>query len=155
MTQFSIVGQGYLSEEKIVGFYNIGDRNKFWGKSGAFWGGIWSLFFGGIFVTIPMVGPVMVLGHLAAMVVAAVEGAVLVRGLSALGAARFSIGIPKDSVVQYEQAVKTDAYLVVAHGSADEMARSKAILAASHPTRLDLHENVQAQATALPHAAPA
>lgn len=145
MTHFSIVGQGFHSEEKVVGFYNIGDRIKFWGKNGAFWGGLWSLFFGGIFLTIPMVGPVMVLGHLAAMVVAAVEGAILVGGLSALGAALYSIGIPKDSVIEYEQTVKTDGFLVVAHGSADEMARSKAILEASNPTRIDLHENVKAQ----------
>ena len=142
MTHFSIVGQGYHSEEKVVGFYNIGDRIKFWGKNGAFWGGIWSLFFGGIFLTIPMIGPVMVLGHLAAMVVAGVEGAILVGGLSALGAALYSIGIPKDSVILYEQAVKTDGYLVVAHGSADEMARSKVILDSSNPTRIDVHRNV-------------
>ena len=145
MTHYSIVGQGFHSEEKVVGFYNMGDRIKFWGKNGAFWGGIWSLFFGGIFLTIPMVGPVMVLGHLAAMVLAAVEGAILVGGLSALGAALFSIGIPKDSVIEYEQVVKTDGYLVVAHGSADEMAKSKVILEASHPTRLDMHENIKAQ----------
>ena len=145
MTHYSIVGQGFHSEEKVVGFYNMGDRIKFWGKNGAFWGGLWGLFFGGIFLTIPMVGPVMVLGHLAAMVVAAVEGAILFGGLSALGAALFSIGIPKDSVIEYEQAVKTDGFLVVAHGSADEMARSKAVLESSNPTRIDLHENVKAQ----------
>ena len=145
MTHFSIVGQGFHTEETVVGFYNIGDRIKFWGKNGAFWGGIWSLFVGGIFLTIPVIGPVMVLGHLAAMVVAAVEGAILVGGLSALGAALFSIGIPKDSVIQYEETVKTDGFLVVAHGSADEMARSKAIIESSNPTRVDLHENVKDQ----------
>ena len=87
----------------------------------------------------------MVLGHLATMVVAAVEGAILVGGLSALGAALFSIGIPKDSVIQYEEAVKADGFLVVAHGSTEEMARSKAILESSNPTRIDLHENVKPQ----------
>lgn len=147
MTHFSIVGQGFHSEEKVVGFYNTGDRIKFWGKNGAFWGGLWSLFFGGIFLTIPVIGPVMVLGHLAAMVVAAVEGAILVGGLSALGAALYSIGIPKDSVIQYEEAVKTDGFLVVGHGSTDEMAKARAILEASNPTRIDLHEDVKAQAS--------
>ncbi|WP_326504834.1 hypothetical protein [Noviherbaspirillum album] len=82
---------------------------------------------------------------MATMVVAAVEGAILVGGLSALGGALLCIGIPKDSVIQYEEAVKTDGYLVVAHGSADEMARAKAILKLSNPTRIDLHENVKAQ----------
>lgn len=147
MTQFSIVGQGFHSEEKVVGFYNAGDRIKFWGRNGAFWGGLWSLFFGGIFLTIPVIGPVMVLGHLAAMVVAAVEGAVLVGGLSALGAALYSIGIPKDSVIQYEEAVKTDGFLVIGHGSTDEMAKARAILEASNPTRIDMHEDVKAPAS--------
>ena len=153
MTHFSIVGQGFHSEEKVVGFYNIGDRIKFWGTNGAFWGGIWGLFLGGIFLTIPMVGPVMVLGHLSAMVIAAVEGAVVVGGLSTLGAALFSIGIPKDSVIQYEVAVKTNGFLVVAHGSADEMAKSKEILESSNPTRIDLHQNVKAQTADLTRSA--
>lgn len=146
MTHFSIVGQGFHSEEAVVGFYNVGDRIKFWGKKGAFWGSLWSLFFGGIFLTIPVIGPVMVLGHLAAIVVAAVEGAIVVGGLSALGAALYSIGIPKDTVIQYEQALKTDGFLVVAHGGKDEMARSKAILESSNPASIDLHENVKPQA---------
>ena len=51
------------------------------------------------------------------------------------------------SVIAYEQAVKTDGFLVVAHGSADEMARSKAILEASNPARVDLHENLKEQAS--------
>ena len=148
MTHFSIVGQGFHSEEKVVGFYNIGDRIGFWGRNGAFWGALWSLFFGGIFLTIPVIGPVMVLGHLAAMVVAAVEGAVVVGGLSALGAAIYSIGIPKHSVLQYEQAVKADGFLVVAHGSAEEMARARTVLEQSNPTRIDLHEDVKTPASA-------
>lgn len=53
------------------------------------------------------------------------------------------MGIPKDSLIQYEQAIKTDGYLVLGHGSADEMAKSKAILESSNPTRIDLHEHVQ------------
>ncbi len=149
MTHFSIVGQGFHSEEKVVGFYNTGDRISFWGRNGAFWGALWSLFFGGVFLTIPVIGPVMVLGHLAAMVVAAVEGAVVVGGLSALGAALYSIGIPKDSVLQYEQAVKADGFLVVAHGSAEEMARARAILEQSNPTHIDLHEDLKSQASAI------
>ncbi len=145
MTHFSIVGKGDHSEEKVIGFYNLGDRVKFWGKNGAFWGGIWSLFFGGVFLTVPVIGSVMVLGHLAAIVVAAIEGAIVFGGLSALGAALFSIGIPKDSVIQYEQAVKTDGYLVVGHGSAEEMAKCKAILDAHSPASVDVHAKVQNQ----------
>jgi len=140
----SVVGKGYHSEEKVVGFYNVGDRIKFWGTRGAFWGGFWGLFFGGIFLTIPVVGHVVVLGYLTAMVVSAVESAVLVGGLSALGAALYSIGIPKNSVIAYEAAVKADDFLVMAHGSAEEMARAKSILGATKASRVDAHAAVDA-----------
>jgi hypothetical protein len=141
MKNFSIVGKGYHTEETVVGFYNTGDRVKFWGKNGAIWGGLWSLFFGGIFFTVPMVGPVMVLGHLAAMVFAGVEGAIVVGGLSALGAALVGLGIPKNSVIEYEQAVKADGFLVVAHGPEAEMARAKSVLKEAGATRLDVHQD--------------
>ncbi len=144
MRHFSVVGKGYHTDEKIVGFYNAGERVKFWGKYGAFWGGLWGLFFGGLFVTIPAVGPVIVLGYLAAFVVFAIEGAVVVGGLSALGAALVSIGIPKDSVIKYETALRADSFLVLAHGATDEMARAKAIIEKMVPARVDLHERVQA-----------
>ena len=140
---FSIVGKGYHSEEKVVGFYNAGDRIMFWGQNGAMWGGLWGLFFGGILMTVPVIGSVVVLGHLAAMVFAAVEGAAMVGGLSALGAAIFSLGIPKDSVIAYETALKAEGFLIVAHGSVDEMSRAKSILETMHPSRLDLHEDVK------------
>lgn len=139
---FSIIGKGYHTEEKVIGFYNTGDSIKFWGGNGAIWGGLWGLFLGGLFVTVPMVGPVMVLGHFAGMVYAALEGAVVVGGLSALGAALFSLGIPKDSIIQYEEALKADRFLIVAHGPADEIARAKAILATMSPLKLDHHHDV-------------
>ncbi len=139
MKNLSLVGKGYHTDEKVVGFYNVGDRVKFWGTQGAFWGGIWGLFFGGLFLSIPLVGHVVVLGYLVAAAVSAVEGALMVGGLSALGAALYSIGIPKDSVVQYEAAVKADNFLVMAHGTPDDMARAKSIIGTIHPVRLDLH----------------
>jgi hypothetical protein len=97
MNRLSVVGKGYHSEEKVVGFYNAGDRIKFWGVRGAFWGGFWGIFFGGLFMTIPVVGHVVVLGYLATVVAAGLENAVLVGGLSAVRAALFSLGIPKDA----------------------------------------------------------
>jgi hypothetical protein len=139
----SVVGKGFHTEEKVVGFYNLGDRVKFWGKRGAFWGGLWGLFFGGLFMTVPVVGHVIVLGYLAAMVLGAVENAVVVGGLSALGAALFGMGIPKDSVIKYETAVKADSFLVMAHGTAEEVARAKAILDVVGPSDIDVHTDVK------------
>jgi len=142
MKNFSVIGKGYHTDEKIIGFYNTGDRMKFWGKYGLFWGGLWGLLFGGVFLTVPVIGPVVVIGQLAAAVIAALEGAVLVGGLSALGAAFFSIGIPKDSVVRYEKAIEADNFVVMAHGPAEEMVRAETLLKASNPAHLDWHQGV-------------
>ena len=148
MKNLSVVGKGYHTEEKVVGFYSSGDRVKFWGTRGAFWGGLWGLFLGGMFMTIPIVGHVVVLGYLAATLLSAVESAVMVGGLSALGAAIYSLGVPKNSVIQYEEALKADSFLVLAHGPAQEIARAKAILGAADPQQLTVHGAELATATA-------
>jgi hypothetical protein len=139
MNSLSVVGRGYHIEEKVVGFYNSGDRIKFWGRRGAVWGGLWGLFFGGLFLSVPILGHVIVLGYLAAAMISAVEDAVVVGGLSTLSAALYGIGIPKDSVVQYERDVKVDRFLVMAHGSPAEVARARVTLAAGSPARIDIH----------------
>jgi hypothetical protein len=135
----SVIGKGYHTEEKVVGFYNAGDRIKFWGKRGAFWGGLWGLFLGGLFVTVPVVGQVVVLGYLATMAIGALETGVVIGGLSALSAALYGIGIPKDSVIKYETALKADGFMVVVHGTTEEMARAKAVLGTTGAASLDLH----------------
>jgi hypothetical protein len=139
MKNLSLVGKGYHTDEKVVGFYNTGDRIKFWGTRGAFWGGFWGLFLGGLFMAVPVVGHVVVLGYIASIAIAGLENAVVVGGISALAAALYSIGVPKDSVIQYETALKTDSFLVMAHGPAVEIARAKTILATVEPSRLDVH----------------
>jgi hypothetical protein len=59
--------------------------------------------------------------------------------LSALGAGLYSIGIPKDSIVKYEAALKTDQFLVIAHGTAAEVAKAKEILESTHPVYCTMH----------------
>lgn len=144
----SVIGKGYHTDEKAVGFFNAGDRVKFWGLRGAFWGGMWGLFFGGLFLTIPIVGHVVVLGYLATVLVSGVENAILVGGLSALGAAIYSMGVPKDSVLQYETAIKADNFLVMAHGTPAEVERAKSILGTSNPSSLTIHTGTQVAVTA-------
>ena len=39
MHKLSIIGKGNHTDDQVVGYYNAGDRIKYWGKVGAFWGG--------------------------------------------------------------------------------------------------------------------
>jgi hypothetical protein len=140
MKKLSIVGREYHTDEHVVGYYNTGDRMKHWGKMGALWGGIWGWFLGAGFFLIPGIGPLVMAGPVVGWLVGALEGAVVVGGLSALGAGLYSLGIPKDSVLQYETALKTDKFLLIAHGSADEINRAKEILNRTNPETLDHHQ---------------
>jgi hypothetical protein len=147
MKELSIIGKGYHTEENVVGYYTAGDRMKYWGKNGAFWGGIWGLLFGSAFFVIPGIGPLIAAGPIVALIIGALEGAAVVGGVSAIGAGLYSIGIPKKSVLQYESSLKAGTFLLVVHGTPEEVTRAKAILAAAGASEAHLHLNDTAVAT--------
>jgi uncharacterized membrane protein len=140
MKKLSIVGRDHHTDEHVVGYYNAGDRMKCWGRQGAFWGGIWGMLFGSAFFLIPGVGPLLVAGPLVGWIVGALEGAVVVGGLSAIGAGLYSLGIPKNSILQYETALKTGKFVVIAHGTAAEAGRAREIIHRTHPEALEAHQ---------------
>jgi len=85
-------------------------------------------------------GQLVVLGPLVMIIVGALEGALVTGGLTALGAGLYSIGIPKDSIIKYETALKSDKFLVIAHGSAGDVARAKSILESTSKEDLVVHQ---------------
>ena len=143
MKKLSIVGKDYHSDEHVVGYYNMGDRAKNWGKLGAFWGGLWGLLFGSAFFLIPGIGPILVAGPLVGLIIGALEGAVVIGGLSAIGAALFGIGIPKDSIVLYETSLKANKFLLIDHGSFEEMEQICKILATTKAVETIVHHELQ------------
>ena len=60
LRKLSIIGRDYHTEEHVLGYYNVGDRMKAWGKTGAFWGALWGLLFGSAYFWIPGLGPLLV-----------------------------------------------------------------------------------------------
>jgi hypothetical protein len=140
MKKLSIVGRDYHTDENVVGYYNAGDRMKSWGKTGAFWGGIWGLLFGSAFFLIPGLGPLVMAGPIVGWIAGALEGAVVVGGLSAMGAGLYSLGIPKDSIIQYETDLKSGKYVVIAHGSSLEIAQARQIINGTSPEAIESHE---------------
>ena len=139
MKKLSIVGKGYHTEEHAGGFYNTGDRVKFWGKWGAFWGSLWGLLFGWAFFWIPGIGPLVAAGPLVGTILGGLEGAAAVGGLTALGAGLYSIGIPKDSIVKYETALKSDKFLLIVHGTQEEVERARDMLQVQEGAEVTAH----------------
>jgi uncharacterized membrane protein len=139
MKSLSIAARNTHTDEHVVGYYNAGDRMKYWGKIGAFWGGFWGLLFGSAAFAIPGLGPILVAGPLVAWIIAGLEGAAVVGGVSAVGAGLVSIGIPKDSVLKYDVALKTDKFVLVVHGSAEAVDKAKDIIAGTEQSHYAVH----------------
>ncbi|MDD2723019.1 MAG: DUF1269 domain-containing protein [Methylovulum sp.] len=128
MENLSIIGKGYQTEEHPVGFYTKGDRIKTWGSVGAIWGGIWGLLFAPAVFFIPGVGLVALAGPIVTSLVAAMESSVIMAGLSALGAALFSMGMKEDEIIKYEKALIADKFVLILHGTEEETAQARQLL---------------------------
>jgi hypothetical protein len=143
MQKLSIMGKDYHTGEHVIGYYNAGDRMKFWGIGGALWGWLCGVLVGSAFFFILGIGPVSVFGPPVGGLVGGLGGAAVVGGLSALGAALYSIGIPTDSIVEYET-VLTDKCLVMAHGTADDVTTARRILETTGAAHITAHQGVLA-----------
>jgi hypothetical protein len=133
MKNLSIMGQNYATDEHPVGFVNTGDRMWTWGKFGAFWGWIWGLLFGSAMIFVPGMGPILFAGW----IVSGLEGAIVLGGVAALGGALTTIGIPANSIVKYESALKAGSFLLVAHGAETDVKRAKDLLATTNASSID------------------
>jgi len=131
MRKLSIIGKDYRSEENVVGYLNTGERVKFFGKWGAFWGGLAGILFGAAFVAVPVLGNVVLLGPIASTILGGLQGAIFGGGVSAIAGVLMSIGIPRDSVVRYDTALKADRFLLIVHGTDEEISRARDLLRSS------------------------
>ena len=63
----------------------------------------------------------------------------MMGGLTALGAGLVSIGIPKNSVLQYEANVKAGKFLLILHGTPQEVEHAKDRLDNTQATETTVH----------------
>jgi len=139
MKKLSILGKGYEQEENSPTYYNGINRVKYWGKRGAMWGGLWGVLFGPAFMCVPGAGSLTAGGILFYTLANGVSTAIFTGGFTALGAALYSIGIPKNSIIHYETAIKMEKYLLIVHGTSDEVERAKDILEAGEEAEVAIY----------------
>ena len=139
MKTISILGKDYHTEEQVVGYFNTGDRVKYFGKLGAFWGGMAGILFGSALMFVPVVGHIVVLGPIAAAIAGGLQGAVLGGSASALVGALSTLGVPRDSVLRYETAIKADKFLVVVNGGNEAIRRAHELLVAAGSDDVQAH----------------
>jgi hypothetical protein len=129
--KLSIVGKDYHTDKHVVGYYNAGDCMKYWGTA------------------IPGIGPVLIVGPLLGWVLGALEETVVTGGMTAIGAAFNNLGIPKDSVLNYETAIKSSKFILLAHGTAEEVAHAQSIIQTKRARSIGTHAIVDGEARAV------
>ncbi|GBE40584.1 hypothetical protein BMS3Bbin09_00470 [bacterium BMS3Bbin09] len=139
MKKLSIAGKDFHSGDSIAGNYNTGDRVRYCGKLGAFWEKVLGIVYGSAFFIIPDIGPVVIGGPLVRKIISVLEGAALVDGLSAIGTVFYSIGIPNESILEYETSLKSNKFLLLADGAAEEVEHALKILKATKATDTTIH----------------
>jgi hypothetical protein len=76
MNKLSVVGRSHHVDERVLGYYNTGDRMKTWEKVGAFWGEIWGLHSGPAFFCIPGFGHLVFAGPIVSWLTGVLKSAV-------------------------------------------------------------------------------
>jgi uncharacterized membrane protein len=128
--QISVVAKDIHDEKKVHGYVTACDVSKAGAKTGAWMGGLFGALVGAAFIWVPGVGPAIVAGSLAT----ALLGGIL-SGLSAWG-------ISKQQILKYEETVKAGSYLLVAHGSPEEVAQAQNLLQGTGATEVNAHSAV-------------
>jgi hypothetical protein len=102
---------------------------------GAATGGLFTLLLGAAFVWVPIAGPFIVLGPLAAGLTGAVTGA----GGGAIVGVLTGAGVPRNEATTYEAAVKEGKFLVVVQGSPAETAGAALLLRGGGASAVNSH----------------
>ncbi|HLH23351.1 MAG TPA: general stress protein [Chloroflexota bacterium] len=138
-TQVSVLAQNLQSQKQVHGFITTGDVAKVGAGTGAWVGGLFGLLTGVALVFVPAVGPLLVAGPFAASLLGGIEGAIAGAGAGGLLGALAGVGVSKQHIVKYEDQLKAGKYLLLAQGSAADVARAQSILQTTAPAELTAH----------------
>ena len=82
-------------------------------------------------------------------------GGVVVGGVSAIAAGLYSLGIPEDSILQYETVRKAGKFVLIVHGTAAEATRARTIICRTNPEALEEHRPLRVTPEVLAELQPA
>lgn len=128
MKTVSIIGKGDASLQqhfgtsaidKQVGFHNISAR---WRES------LWNIPGGVLFFTLADFGALVAAGSIVALLMQEKNDMDINKGFTVLATALFNMGIPGESIKQYEEAVKAEKILLTVNGVRSDVEQACHIL---------------------------
>lgn len=137
--QVSIVAQDLESEKEVHGYITTGDVVKSGAGTGAWVGGLFGLLIGAAFIWVPGFGSLVIAGPLAAALMGGIEGALAGAAGGGVLGALVGWGVSKEHILKYEETLKGGKYLVIAHGSAEDVAKARNILQGTAASEVNVH----------------
>jgi hypothetical protein len=134
----SAVGKGHHIEEQASGYYERSGPHLV-GRHRSEWQDLWKTLGGSAFLWVPSLGPLIIAGPLSGLVVAELQGTMVVGGMSVLGASLMALSVPGIHAMKYEVAVLADQLLLVAQWEGIEAVHGFQALRESSPLELELH----------------
>jgi len=127
LSTVSIIGNGNDKNECVVGIYRKAGQTRFYGAQAMFWESLWQTFDGELFLMVPESESLTAAGLIVSLLVKEQDD-VDIHGFSVLGAALFKMGVPGESIHQYESAIKAEKILLIVNARRTEVERSCEIL---------------------------
>lgn len=137
--QVSIVTQNIQSERAVHGYITTGDVAQQGASVGAWTGGLFGLLMGAAFIWVPGFGPLIVAGAFTSALLGGVEGAAIGAATGGALGALAGWGVSKQHILTYEQQLKSGNYLIIAHGSDDDVRRASTLLAHTEAAHMTTH----------------
>jgi hypothetical protein len=141
--RISIVGKDLQSETRLNGFVTTGDIAGPSAATGAWVGGLFGLLAGSAFLFVPGAGPLVVLGPLAAAAVGAGQGALIGGAVGAV----LGHFVARKHLPKYEQLVRAGSYLLIVHGTEDDVTRAQKILTEAGSADVQRHDEYRGSVT--------
>jgi hypothetical protein len=144
--QVSIIGQDPEREMQVQGYVTVEDMAKKGIDTGALAAGVFGLLAGAVSAWIPGFGHLSVAGPLAATLLGllgGIEGAVAGAAWGGVLGGLMGWAVSTQHLLKYEEHLRAGKYLVIAHGSAEEVERAQHILHHSGAEELNLHVRPQ------------
>lgn len=142
--QVSIITQNFESEKVVHGYVTAGDVVRTGADTGAWVGGLFGLLVGAAFIWVPGFGPLLVAGSFASVLLGSMEGVVAGAASGGVLGSLVGWGVSKKHILKYEEELKAGKYLLIAHGSAEEVARAQNILKGSGAAEVTQHAEAAA-----------
>ena len=129
LARISLVGEGFHSEERVLGYASAGDTAARFGRVGLLLGAVSGVLVGATLTVMPLFGNVVAVGWYSASIAGGIEGGLLGGMVGALVGALSAVGLGHHPVLRYRRNLGADHYKLFLNGSGRESLRAHYVLA--------------------------